>query len=108
FSDYQAGQTAPLVERLGEINARIHGARTAALLESDNPPVQQLMLALAADLRQAYGSAAPRTRELRRYLVQRATGGRSLLRPDAAPGVTYLVCFLASAGIFALALMFGI
>lgn len=107
FSDYQAGQTARLRERLEVINARIHGKRTAALLEGE-PQAQALMIALAADLREAYGSAAPRTRELRRYLVQRATGGRSLLRPDAGPGVTYLVCFLASAGIFALALMFGI
>ncbi|MCB9933345.1 MAG: hypothetical protein H6841_07985 [Planctomycetes bacterium] len=108
FSDYQAGQTAPLRERLGEVATRIHARRVTVLLEQDDPPVQQLMIALASDLRQAYGSAAPRTRELRRYLVQRATGGRSLLRPDAGPGVTYLACFLAAAGIFALALMFGI
>jgi hypothetical protein len=66
------------------------------------------MVALAADLRHAYGAGGPRTRDLRRYLLQRATSQRSLLRPDPAPGIVYLVCFLLSAGMLSLSLMLGI
>jgi hypothetical protein len=108
FSDYQAGQPGPLIERLKLIQSRISGKRLGALLVLDDPPAEELMLALAADLRAAYGSGGLRGRDLRRYLVQRATSGRSLLRPDAGPGVTYLTCMLLSAGLLALALMLGI
>ena len=109
ISDYQAGEPAALLERLRVIQSSIHGERLGDLLDDDaRHSADELMIALAADLRTAYGSTGLRSRELRRYLVQRATSGRSLLRPDAGPGVTYLVCFLLAAGMVALSLMLGI
>jgi hypothetical protein len=108
FSDYQAGEPGPLIARLQMIQSRIGGRRLLALLRQEDAPAEELMLALVADLRAAYGSSGLRGRDLRRYLVQRATNGRSLLRPDAGPGVTYLTCMLLAAGLLALALMLGI
>ena len=96
------------MELLTLVSGRIDGARLRALLESERPPAEQLMLALVADLRDAYGTAGLRGRDLRRYLLQRATNGRSLLRPDAGPGITYLATLLATAGVLALSLMLGI
>jgi hypothetical protein len=109
FFEYGAGEPEPLLQRLEEINRNIRGPRLTALLESGaQPPPEVWMTALVSDLRYAYGSSAPRTQELRRYMVQRATNGRSLLKPDAGPGVTFLVCFLLSAALLAGALMMGI
>jgi hypothetical protein len=108
-SDYRGGETDALLNRLLGIRASIHGEHLGALLDDGGyHTAEELMVALAADLRDAYGTTGLRSRELRRYLVQRATGGRSLLRPDAGPGVTYLVCFLLAAGLLALSLMLGI
>lgn len=107
FSDYSAGEHEPLLNQLKLINRRIHSPRLREL-GYDRPPAPELMILLASDLRYAYGSAGPRNRELRRYLVQRATNGRTLLTPDPGPGLTYLLCFVLSAGLVALALMFGI
>ncbi|MEZ5992852.1 MAG: hypothetical protein R3E76_10920 [Planctomycetota bacterium] len=109
ISDFQGGEQSALLDRLTVIQGRIHGERLGVLLAKPvTPTAEELMIALAADLRTAYGSTGLRSRELRRYLVQRATSGRSLLRPDAGPGVTYLICFLLTAGIVALSLMLGI
>lgn len=109
FTDYQAGEPAALREQLTAIQASIRGEKLAELLGDDHwHSAEDFMVALAVDLRAAYGSTGLRSRELRRYLVQRATSGRSLLRPDAGPGVTYLVCFLIAAGLVAMSLMLGI
>ena len=106
FTDYTAGEREPLLAQLEYINQRIRAPRLSEL--EGTPATPQLMIMLAADLRHAYGSTGPRARELRRYLVQRATNGRTLLTPDPGPGITYLLCFVLSAGFVALALMFGI
>ena len=107
FTDYEAGTREPLLNQLEFINQRIASPRLTELGD-EKPPAPELMIALVADLRHTYGSAGPRARELRRYLVKRATNGRTLLTPDPGPGVTYLLCFVLSAGLVALALMFGI
>ena len=107
FADYDAGESEPLLNRLRVINTSIGGARLTPLLAApDNRGDTGFMIALA-DLRQTYGTAAPRTRDLRRYLVHRSTSERSLLRPDPAPGLTYLLCLLLAAGVLALSLMLG-
>ena len=108
FSDHAAGDPEPLHRRLRAIDARLNGPRIHTALEEspNNGPV--LMLALGVDLRHAYGAAGPRGRELRRYLVQRATSGRTLLEPDVGPGLTYLLCFLLSALALATALTLSI
>lgn len=106
FSDYSAGEHEPLLQQFQLIG---RSARTPGLAEvkgSEEAP--ELMIVLVRDLRHAYGAAGPRGRELRRYLVQKATGGRTLLTPDPAPGVTYLLCFVLASGFVALALLFGI
>lgn len=109
FFDHEAGEVLPLKTRLGLINDHIRGPRLTPLLESESdPPPQVLMTALVSDLRTVYGTGAPRTRELRRYMIRRATSGRSLLKPDAGPGVVYLVCFLLTAGGLAGAFMLGV
>ncbi|MCA8913855.1 MAG: hypothetical protein KDB90_00485 [Planctomycetes bacterium] len=108
FSDYAAGEPAPLLNQLNVIHLHIGGERLTPLLaDPDGRPGAQFMVALAADLREAYGASGPRLRDLRRYLLQRATSERSLLRPDPAPGIVYLVCFLLSAGMLAVSLMLG-
>jgi hypothetical protein len=108
FSDYQAGRPQALRDRLMLVQTRVEGLRLAEILGQEAPAAEDLMLALAADLRTAYGTGGLRGRDLRRYLLQRATNGRSLLRPDAGPGLTYLGCLLAAAGALALSLMLGI
>ncbi|MBZ0137770.1 MAG: hypothetical protein K8I27_15500 [Planctomycetes bacterium] len=107
FSDYAASERRPLLVQLRLIDANIQGPRLKNMLDAP-PSAPELMIALTTDLRHGYGSAGPRARELRRYLVQRATNGRTLLTPDPGPGVIYLLCFLLSAGTVALALTFGI
>jgi hypothetical protein len=41
-------------------------------------------------------------------LLQRATTGRTLLKPDAGPGVIYIVSVLAAAFALAASLMLGV
>lgn len=109
FFDYRAGERGPLMRRLRAINRNLRGPRLTPMLEAEtHPPAEQWMIALVADLRHVYGSSAPRTQELRHYMVQRATEGRSLLKPDAGPGVTYLVCFLLAAAGLAFSLLLSI
>ncbi|MCB9895105.1 MAG: hypothetical protein H6839_11695 [Planctomycetes bacterium] len=109
LSDYAAGEPGPLLSQLNVIHLQIGGERLTPLLaEPEGRPGAQFMVALAADLREAYGTSGPRSKDLRRYLVQRATSERSLLRPDPAPGIVYLVCFLFAAGLLALSLMLGV
>lgn len=106
--DYAAGDRRPLLRLAREINGNINGPRLAKMLqETPDAPVADWKLAIVGDLSDAYGTAPPRTRELRRYIVQQATEERTLLKPDPAPGITYLLCLLFAAGGLAAALMTG-
>jgi hypothetical protein len=55
FSDYEAGEAAPLLNRLGAIHRHIGGdALTPLLAAPEGRPAAQFMVALAADLRSAW------------------------------------------------------
>ncbi|MCC6464009.1 MAG: hypothetical protein IT463_01565 [Planctomycetes bacterium] len=105
LAEHEAGRPAPLRELLGTVAASLQGRSVGALLEgADEPVTTRWQLALAADLQRAYGPAGPSARELRQYLLRRATAGKSLLRPDASGGGVLLGSFLAAAAVLAIAL----
>jgi hypothetical protein len=72
------------------------------------PATLDWTLALAEDLAAAYGTAPPMTRDFRQYLLRRAFGGRTLLRPDAATGAILLACLGLAALALAVALALGL
>lgn len=108
ISEHAAGDPRSLRDTCGQIQTRLNGKRLAEVLANPGAHTSEFEVALVEDLRQAYGTGGLSGRELRRYLVQRAVGGRSLLRPDPAPGLTWMACFLLTAGFLALALLLGI
>jgi hypothetical protein len=105
---FSAGQPVPLIELLEEVQIRIEGEALARALEYDpTPELAHLLAALIVDMRAAYGAAGPSARELRRYLLQRATQGRTLLKPDLGPGLAYLLSLLLAGALLATSLLFG-
>lgn len=108
ISEHAAGDHRSLREACTRIQAQLQGPALQAVLAGPEAPTSHYEIALVKDLRHAYGTGGLAGRELRRYLVQRAVGGRSLLRPDALPGLTWMVCFLLTAGFLALALLLGV
>ena len=67
----------------------------------------QLLGALVRDLRAAYGTGGREAQRLRAHLLRRATTGRTLLKPDAGPGIVYISTVLAAAFSLALAMVLG-
>jgi hypothetical protein len=104
---YAAGSPAQLLRALELIQANLDGAELEAALATDTE-LSLLLKALIMDLRDAYGAAGPSSRELRRYLLQRATQGRTLLKPDPGPGVAYLLSVLLAAGLLSSSLLLGL
>jgi hypothetical protein len=107
MADHLAGRPGPLIARLSLIQQRTQGAALAAALARPDAGLPELLTALVDDLRVAHGAAGPLGGQLRRYLLQRATFGATLLRPDPAPGLAYLAALLGSALALAAALWQG-
>ena len=109
ISEHAAGRPAQLREQCTEIAGQLRAPRLRALLQAaSEPATHEWTLALAADLREAYGTAPPRTRELRQYLLARALAGRTLLRPGPATGGLILACLGLAAAALAVALALGL
>jgi len=106
ISAHAGGNPQPLLNLLTDVQARIGGERLKDALESDSE-LPELLVALLIDMRTAYGAGGPSARELRRYLLQRATQGRTLLKPDIRPGLAYLISVLLAGALLATALLFG-
>ncbi len=94
-----------LRELMTSISQRLQRPRVQAALESNSSDSAQWLMPLAVDMRDAWGTAGPEARIIRRELVLAITRERSLLLPDAGAGVTYLLCFAVSAAMLALSLL---
>jgi hypothetical protein len=106
-SDHLGGRPESLVAMLSQVNTRLGGdALPNALENPDDLP--RLLLALVSDMRDAYGAGGREAQRLRAHLLQRATPGRTLLTPNAGPGVVYIATVLAAAFALALALTLGV
>ncbi len=106
-SDHLGGHPETLVGLLAQVNTRLGGnALPGALENPDDLP--RLLVALVSDMRDAYGAGGREAQRLRAHLLQRATTGRTLLKPDAGPGVVYISTMLAAAFALALALTLGV
>ncbi|MBK8208088.1 MAG: hypothetical protein IPK87_15030 [Planctomycetes bacterium] len=113
IADHQAGNSAPLLDLLGRVEQRQRGrivgdkgALRQALQAGTELP--QLLAATATDMREVYGAGGREAQRLRAHLLQRATTGRTLLKPDAGPGVVYVVTMLLAAFALAWSLMLGV
>jgi len=63
------------------------------------------LVPLVTEMRQAWGTAGPEARIIRRELVASIVRDRSLLLPQAGAGTTYLLCFAVTSVMLALALL---
>jgi hypothetical protein len=107
ISDHTFGQPQSLAELLTQINARLDGDRLGEALRA-GADLPHLLVALVADMQRAYGAGGRESQRLRAHLLQRASTGRTLLKPQAAPGVAYIATVLAAACALAAALMLGV
>ncbi len=92
-------------ELMLSISQRLQRPRVRAALEAKGTDSAQWLAPLAADMRDAWGTAGPEARIIRRELVAAITRERSLLLPDAGAGLTYLLCFAVSATMLAVSLL---
>jgi hypothetical protein len=92
-------------ELMTSISERLRRPHVRAALDDTSTDSAHWLGPLAADMRDAWGTAGPEARIIRRELVAAVTRERSLLLPDPGAGVAYLLCFVVSAVMLALSLL---
>ncbi len=106
-SAHAGGQPEALDNLLRRVHERLQGRWLEQALARD-ADLAGLLFALVADMRDAYGAGGREAQRLRAHLLQRATAGRTLLKPQAGPGVVYILSLLAAASALALSLLLGV
>lgn len=106
-SDHARGNSHRLVALLRQIDEHLAGAELGAALDAD-AEMPNLLAALVSDMRDTYGAGGREAQRLRIHLLQRATAGRTLLKPNPGAGAVYIGCLLLAAFALAAALVLSV